>query len=320
MSIRVSVAMTTYNGEKYLEEQLESIYTQTRLPDEVVVVDDGSWDGTVEILQRYYERYGLIYYINEKRLGFNQNFGKAISLCTGDYIALCDQDDIWFAQKIEKSLRYLQSVESPGVPALVSSQCQDIDENRRVLPKKYPSEDTWNYYDTLWGMNNSQGCCFVFNKALAERVLPIPPNKEVIFDMYIALVAAMVGVKYNMAEPLMYYRHHGDNAIARISEKSRSLKDRLRVNKYSRIIYPDFIPCNERFALIGFVCRKFRDQIPPERLNLVEKLLLLGDLSLPLSRRLNVIWTLQELSRSRKLKVISNAFFAALYKLCMNAQ
>ena len=318
MSIRVSVAMTTYNGEKYLEEQLNSIYAQTRLPDEVVVVDDGSRDGTVEILKRYRERYGLIYYVNEKKLGFNQNFGKAIGLCTGDYIALCDQDDVWFSQKIEKSLRCLQSIECPGIPTLVSSQCQDIDENRRLLPKKFPLEDTWNYYDTLWGINNSQGCCFVFNRVLAELILPIPKDKEVIFDMYIALIAAMMGVKYNMATPLMYYRHHQSNAIGRVSKESRTLKYRLRVNKYSLIHYPDFIPCNERFDLIGFVYRKFRDQVPAERRNLIEQLLLLGDLSKPLLQRLNIIWRLQGLARRRKLNVISKAFFASIYKLCLN--
>ena len=96
----VSIAMATYNGEKYLKEQLDSIYAQTYKDIEVIVCDDCSSDKTVEILDEYKEKYGLKYYINEKNLGFKKNFEKAISLCSGDFIALADQDDIWIENKI----------------------------------------------------------------------------------------------------------------------------------------------------------------------------------------------------------------------------
>lgn len=101
----VSIAMATYNGEKYLKEQLDSIYAQTYKNIEVIVCDDCSSDKTVEILDEYKEKYGLKYYINEKNLGFKKNFEKAISLCSGDFIALADQDDIWIESKIEIFLK-----------------------------------------------------------------------------------------------------------------------------------------------------------------------------------------------------------------------
>src|SRR5574344_2136916 len=98
----ISLALPTYNGEKYLREQLDSIFNQTMVPEEIVVVDDRSTDSTIQILEEYKQKYGLKYYINEQNLGYNKNFEKAITLCQGDYIALCDQDDVWLPEKIEK--------------------------------------------------------------------------------------------------------------------------------------------------------------------------------------------------------------------------
>ena len=92
---RISVALASYNGGNYLKEQLESIYAQSLLPNEVIVCDDCSTDNSIEILNAYKEKHCLRYFINEKNLGFVKNFDKAISLCSGDYIALSDQDDVW---------------------------------------------------------------------------------------------------------------------------------------------------------------------------------------------------------------------------------
>ena len=99
----ISIAIATYNGEKYLEEQLDSIYAQTYKNIEVIVTDDCSSDKTVEILKKYYKSHGLKYVINETNLGFVKNFEKAISLCRGDYIALSDQDDIWLSTQRYKN-------------------------------------------------------------------------------------------------------------------------------------------------------------------------------------------------------------------------
>ena len=103
MSDRISIAMATFNGEKYLREQLDSIYSQTLLPYEIVAADDCSTDRTTEILEEYRIKKGLKYLVNEHNIGVVKNFEKAISLCQGDYVALSDQDDIWFPEKLEKS-------------------------------------------------------------------------------------------------------------------------------------------------------------------------------------------------------------------------
>ena len=97
----VSIALCTYNGEAYLKEQLDSLIDQTYPNCEIIIVDDCSKDGTVDILKQYANEYPQIkLYINSENLGYTKNFEKAINLCNGEYIALCDQDDIWDKNKI----------------------------------------------------------------------------------------------------------------------------------------------------------------------------------------------------------------------------
>src|SRR6266567_6944512 len=99
---RISVAMCTYNGARFLREQLESIAAQSRLPDELVVCDDGSTDETVETIKAFVGRapFAVRLEINSKNLGSTKNFEKAIGLCEGEIIALADQDDVWKPQKL----------------------------------------------------------------------------------------------------------------------------------------------------------------------------------------------------------------------------
>ena len=103
-ALTISIAMCTYNGEKYLQEQLDSFLGQTRLPDELVVCDDGSHDRTIDILEDFSARapFPVRIYRNTANLGYSKNFEKAGALCTGDIIAFSDQDDVWDPQKLEK--------------------------------------------------------------------------------------------------------------------------------------------------------------------------------------------------------------------------
>ena len=104
---RVSVAMATFNGERYLRQQLESLAAQTRLPDELIVSDDASLDSTWGILEEFAERspFPVRLTRNEHTFGFAQNFSRSLSLCTGDIVFLCDQDDVWLEEKISTRLQ-----------------------------------------------------------------------------------------------------------------------------------------------------------------------------------------------------------------------
>ena len=101
----VSVVMCTYNGGKYIKEQLDSIVQQTYLPCEIIIQDDGSTDDTIAICQAYQEKYPIVHFSrNEHNLGFNANFKSAAMKATGDFVAFSDQDDVWFPTKIEKQV------------------------------------------------------------------------------------------------------------------------------------------------------------------------------------------------------------------------
>src|ERR1043165_3789181 len=102
--MKFSIAMTTFNGERYLREQLDSLSAQDRLPDEVVVCDDGSSDGTLEMVRAFAASspFAVRVIENEERLGVTRNLEKAIGLCDGELIALCDQDDVWRSDKLQQ--------------------------------------------------------------------------------------------------------------------------------------------------------------------------------------------------------------------------
>ncbi len=230
---KISVAIATYNGEKYLREQLDSLYNQTRVPDEVFVSDDGSTDGTIAILEEYHQIYGLKYEINKGEHGVNKNFEKAIRNCTGDYIAICDQDDVWMSHKVEKSLSILCKIEGNG-PACISSKCINVDKNLKQLSSPPKMNDTYGYKASFLQNGVAQGCSLMFNRKLLDILKPIPDY--LMYDAYIGYVAASVGNKYNISEPLMYYRHHDSNVIGRLKNNKNiilRIKEHLKMWKYS---------------------------------------------------------------------------------------
>ncbi|TQV61723.1 MAG: glycosyltransferase [Sulfurovum sp.] len=102
MKNKISICLATYNGEKYLKEQLDSLLNQTLTPYEVIIQDDCSTDNTVEIAKQYTDKLNLKIYVNEVNLGFTKNFESVLQKATGDLIAPCDQDDIWKPDKLEK--------------------------------------------------------------------------------------------------------------------------------------------------------------------------------------------------------------------------
>lgn len=208
--MKLSLVMATYNGEKYLRDQLDSIYRQTVVPDEVIVVDDNSRDGTVAILEDYKKKYGLCYYVNSQNKGVNKNFEKAVSLAQGDYICICDQDDVWKSSKIEVSLNKIKEIENDQ-PACVSSQAIHVNEFLEPIQanRKYPKDCSWQ--EALFAFA-SQGCTLMFNKKMKELILPFSPF--FIYDHFIGILSCFVGNRFCLGQPLMLYRHHSSNVIA----------------------------------------------------------------------------------------------------------
>src|SRR5215510_9347897 len=132
MKHKVSIALCTYNGAKYLPQLLDSYLAQSRLPDEVVVCDDRSQDETVAILDGFAARapFSMRLLVNDQNIGSTKNFEKAISLCSGDIIFLSDQDDVWAPSKIEEMVRAFDADQAIG---MVVSNAELVDETLRPL-------------------------------------------------------------------------------------------------------------------------------------------------------------------------------------------
>jgi len=217
-SDKISVAMTTYNGEKYLREQLDSLYSQTRIPDEIIVTDDLSSDNTVKILEEYKKNKGLKYFINDKRLGVNKNFEKSVSLCSGNYISFCDQDDIWLPKKIEKSYIKLKEIEKNGLPSLVKVNHIEINDKKEIIRYK-KMKDSGLFTDMVFDFY-LLGCTMMFNRKMLDYMLPFPETSVVIFDAYSYYTSLIVGNHYRISEPLMYYRRHFSNTTGKYKKDS----------------------------------------------------------------------------------------------------
>ncbi len=200
--VKISVAMATFNGSRFIREQLNSIFSQSYEVHEVIVCDDFSTDNTIEILREYGEKYNLKYWVNTKNLGFVKNFEKAISFCEGDFIALSDQDDIWFENKIE------ELVNNIGESLLIHSDVSLIDADSVKFLERFKGDiNSHNsYYDYLYG-NVCTGCTMMFPKTLTNKILPFPDGIAY-HDWFIAISAAYYGKVYYYPKPLIGYRQH----------------------------------------------------------------------------------------------------------------
>ena len=215
----ISVVLATYNGSKFLINQLESIYQQTYTNIEVIVCDDKSTDLTQNILATYEKTHSLRYYINETRIGVVGNFAKAISYAQGNYIALSDQDDVWLPNKLKVSFQKIKELEqrfSNKIPLLVYTDLQVVDDNLNCISPSY-----WKYrkldqsklqLNKILVENFMTGCTALMNKATVELALPIP-KEALMHDVWFLLVAFSFGQTSYLNEQTVLYRQHSNNVI-----------------------------------------------------------------------------------------------------------
>lgn len=203
--------MATYNGNLYIASQLDSIIRQTYKNIEIIIVDDGSCDETVSIIRQYQKLHTNIKLIqNPTNLGVVKTFAHAMSLCDGEYIALSDQDDVWFSNKLEKLL------DNIGDNLLIHSDAVLVDDNMQVLADSNITQTKKDRYKTEFIdyliSTNVTGCTTLFPRKLLDLALPIPDGFY-IHDHYLAIIASFYGTVKFLDETLVYYRQHGNNAI-----------------------------------------------------------------------------------------------------------
>ena len=205
--------MATYNGEMYLHDQFDSILAQSFTDWELVVCDDCSTDKTVEILNEYAQKDSRIkVYKNEQNLGFKKNFEKAMNLCSCEYIALSDQDDVWTENHLQILLDNIGTKDLiSGNAKLVDSELNDLGtdlfstQKYEIIPD---NKEDWFFF--LMHGNIFQGAAMLFKKNLLNKALPIPENVK-FHDYWLALLASLEnGVAYEKI-PVLLYRQHGTN-------------------------------------------------------------------------------------------------------------
>lgn len=204
----VSIAMATFNGGMYLQEQLESLLNQTRLPDELVVCDDVSNDGTLLLLEGFAARapFPVKVYSNEINLGFSQNFSKALGLCVGDLVFLCDQDDVWLPDKINIVMQCFE--ERPEIQLVI----HDLDYcKENLMPIGQTKIERMS---ELFDLQKDYvvGMATAIRGTFLRLCLPIPDNKNVGFDNWLHACSNVVEGKVVIEDVLALYRRHASNA------------------------------------------------------------------------------------------------------------
>jgi glycosyltransferase involved in cell wall biosynthesis len=227
----ISVALCTYNGERYLPAQLASIVAQTRLPDEIVVCDDHSTDASPAILQRFAAEspIPLKLFMNDRNVGSNKNFEEAIRRCDGDLIALCDQDDLWSPVKLERCEQAFAANPRLG---LVFSDGEVIDDSNAPLGKSLWSnfhftEETRQSirrgdYLPLVRYRFVTGATVMFRAHLRDYCFPIAG--EWVHDGWMAAIIACLAAIDFIEEPLISYRRHAAQQVGTGPGESRQRK------------------------------------------------------------------------------------------------
>lgn len=214
------ILMGTYNGARYLREQIASIQAQTVSDWILLVRDDGSNDNSVEIIEELARRDGRIVLCRDElgNLGVTANFGQLLLLARArseHWIAFSDQDDVWFPDKLERSLAVLQQNEAGNVPLLLHSDLQVVDAQLRELHPSFLAYQHLRHVDTaplrtLLVHNFVTGCTMVMNRPLLDRAIPVP-GEAVLHDRWLAVCAAVWGRLVFLPQATLQYRQHGGN-------------------------------------------------------------------------------------------------------------
>lgn len=216
--MKISIAMATYNGARYLQAQLDSFTSQSRQPDELVITDDGSSDGTLDIVKAYANQapFEVRWSVNETTLGYAGNFNAAMSGVSGDLVFLSDQDDVWFPEKLEVMAA---SAEDSKEALLLMNDAVLTDANLNATDlTKLGQTRAGGYSDRAFVM----GCCMAIHRELLDLCLSVPTESEA-HDQWISRIAEGLGRRVIIERPLQYYRRHDRNESDFIVNRTRGM-------------------------------------------------------------------------------------------------
>ena len=218
--MKLSVCMATYNGEKFIKEQIESILNQTHKPDEIIISDDASRDKTQDILIEYQKRYpDLIKVIlNKDNVGFVKNFERALLASSGDLVALSDQDDVWLPEKLQEEYSILEK--NPNV-GLTFSDLKLVDENLNEIEKSMWKFYKWQlngyikgaeFFESILKSNRVTGCTVMIRRQILNDLIPFDSRIH-LHDYWLALGSSLLSDVFAINKQLVLYRQHSNNQI-----------------------------------------------------------------------------------------------------------
>ncbi len=320
MAMNLSIALCTYNGEKYLTEQLASFLRQTRLPDELIVCDDRSTDETVEILEIFAADapFPVRIYVNENNLGSTKNFERAISLCDGDIIFLSDQDDLWCEEKLEKFEREFAFDKEVG---MVFCDGEVVDERlnylgvnawetRKFTEKRQIQMEEGNGLTTILNANVVTGCMMAFRAKYKSLFLPIPTDiPEVIHDYWIAIILLSATKVKLISDKLVKYRQHSQQQLGFSLESIESTSIQKRVS-----IKHDF---EESFLKFNGLKKHFNDQFKESlKKNELNRISILDEINTPV-KHFQARMQIAETGKHR-FRLVLREFFSLRYNRYSN--
>ncbi|MCI9098505.1 MAG: glycosyltransferase family 2 protein [Lachnospiraceae bacterium] len=224
MDNRVQVLMSTYNGEKYLAEQLDSILNQTNVEVSLLIRDDGSSDGTRNVLENYRENYSCITVLYGENVGYKRSFMELLNLSDPEieYFAFSDQDDVWFEDKLFQSILRIREKENgsldnavvyQGIPCIVNEKLEkQVKQLSNIAPVSCE-----NALILAW----VQGCTMTFNKKVREYAVSYRPEENAAHDKWIFLIGFFLGEVIYGEVPIIYYRQHSSNVTGNASKDKR---------------------------------------------------------------------------------------------------
>ena len=236
--MKISIAMATYNGEEYIQEQLDSFLTQTRLPDELIITDDCSTDRTSEIVNYFASKapFRVEFHRNEERLGYADNFLKAATLCGGDWVAFSDQDDVWLPDKLK--LAEERIIENPSVFLILQNAIitdEALNDKGGLFPnrikpgfyQRFTQNGFWVWVGFLQTVNAS---IFKDFDCVKRPLNSTPRGKIMAHDKWVCMIANVVGGIEVLSDPVAMYRRHSGAVTGSYDDTTFSSQAKLSLS------------------------------------------------------------------------------------------
>lgn len=290
MEEKVDILLATYNGEKYLKEQIESILNQTYQNIQIIISDDCSQDSTREILKQYEKNEKIKIFYQEKNLGYVKNFEFLLKQIENEIYMLSDQDDVWKKEKVEKTVEKLKNENLD----LVFGDLEVVDENLNTICPSYNKYMHLNKkikkyikdYRLQYMYNCMTGCTMASKKEWIDKILPLPINsKYMIHDYWIGLIIALNGKIGYLEKPYILYRQHGNNQVGIVKashkfkkiEQIRELSIDIKLGIFetyvqNETIFPENLKKQNKEALEYFKMLKTKKSINFKNWNIFYKL------------------------------------------------